>query len=187
MAKGYVKEKKKPTEAELLSDLPRAKPEMDRVKHSRNWRAGDGVTVKLSPSLPSSILRMYKARTLTAAQCRAAEIFIADHDQGYGSGIATTQFKERVQGGGIAGDHVSASVIDARARHNSARDVMAAKSIMDVVVGVLINGVVLTAAGDYSKRYSRAESRRTCASTLLGVGLLILSEHYGLTNTHKDD
>ncbi len=186
MGRRHVREKKTPTEAEKLAALPRAKPGMDRVRHSRRWSSRDGITVRVSVELPPTILRMRAKGMLTADQVRAAEMLIADYERGYASGMGSVQYRERVDGGGAGSDYVAAAVLSARARYDEALAGLPGP-IAEVVVGVLVRGAVLTEAGQYSQRYSQPHSRRVCASTMLGIGLMILAENYGLTKVHKEE
>ena len=168
------------SDQEWLGRFPRDKPTPERLTHSRMSWSEDGWTVKVTDQMPDCVLRMRAAGTLSNAQVKAAECLIRDHMLGYESGIGAIRLEPRVDGGGAEPGDVEDAVLDARTRYACAKAKCPAP-IWEVVKGVLIDGAHLTVAGSYTKRFSSAQSRQKSAATILGVGLLILSEAYGLT------
>ena len=161
-------------------DYPREAPKAERMAKGRGVWSKDGITARVSPELPSCILRMRRNGTLSTAQVKGAEKLIADHITAWESGVRGTNYQERVDGGSYSEGDVEAAILDARVRYAGAKAACPA-AVWEVVSSVLFLGADLTASGSYLKRFSGARSRKTAASAILGVGLVSIADYYGLT------
>lgn len=161
--------------AEMLAGLPRSGPTAERLGQGTRARVADGMQVRVGPEMPDTLRRMAAAGQLDRSMVRAAERLMADYELAFGGGVRGVQYAERVSGGGgQGGDGAAVAVIDARARYQAKLDWLIPE-VRDVVVAVVLQGAVLTAAGGMTERYTQPRRRSAVASGLLVAGLLHLA------------
>ncbi|RKQ68958.1 hypothetical protein DES40_1734 [Litorimonas taeanensis] len=169
-----------------LSGLPRSGPTVERIVGSGSLvsvsRFG---TVRLTESLPTTLVRMRAKGSLSDADLKAAAWLIAVHDRGFGSTMRSVKYEERTSGGGGAGaDRAMAARVQAQENWEWAMG-MLIPEVRQAVVAVVINGATLTGIDGFIGAYSKAEARRMVGGAFLRLGLSHLAVQLGLTSPPK--
>ena len=186
-------------DAQLLGRYSDARaPWETRTAFKRRWRASRGVGAQVveaavsppvrerdgrggrrrGPELPRALLTWRERGQASEAMVRAAERFVGDYGAGYLAGTRSVTYRERVDGGGVAGDGGCARGLDARERVRGALAAMG-PAAGPAVKAWLIDGVRPVAAVAEAGGWKRAEQQRAAAGGVLLVALHALSLHYG--------
>ncbi len=160
---------------------PREKPTAERARRS----AVRGVTaegaVLLTDELPDSLARMVRAGSLSAHEAAGAAAWRADWLALESSGVRTTSFVERVQGGQGWSEHAAMRPIELRERFEAAERALPAE-VLEVCRAVILSEVALDRAPGVPAMYAAGSVNRRCAAAAFVLaGSRRLSRVYRLT------
>lgn len=172
-------------EADVLDaavpDAPRDRPTAERARRSAVRAVTPEGAIVLTDELPDSLARMVRAGSLTPWEAAGAASWRADWLALNASGVRTTSFVERVQGGQGWSEHAAMRPVAVRERFEAGERALPAE-VLEVCRAVILHETSLDRAPGVPAIYAGGSApRRAAAGAFVVAGSRRLARAYRIS------